>query len=78
MNINIYLEDQLGQDLAKCAQSTGQSRNSIVRDALKQWIQSYHNHQWSDDIMQFNGIRDFLTFESHRDELISSKEDPLA
>ena len=78
MNINIYLEDKLGAQLTKYAQSVGQTRNYIIREALKEWITSHYDQQWSDDIMQYNGVQNFINLRNHSNDLIEPKDDPLS
>ncbi len=77
MNINIYLEDSLGKKIRENAEALGKTRNAIVREALKEWLQHHSVNQWPSSIEKFKGIPDFPDFESYRDELISPKEDPF-
>ncbi len=70
MNFNIYLEDELGKQLEKIVNSTGKPRNTLVREAIKTLIQEYTTTQWSEKIKDFNGIKEGITFESYRSELV--------
>ena len=70
MNFNIYLEDELGQKLEEIAQNTGQSRNALIREAVREILRKYNQMQWSEEILNFEGFpEDSIIFESYRDEL---------
>jgi len=77
MNINIYIEDKLGEKIKDSAQLLGKSRNAIIREAIKEWLQHHKAHQWPSSIKKFKGIDNVSNFESYRDELTSIKEDPF-
>lgn len=38
MNFNIYLEDDLGNNLIAMAEKLGKTRNSIIREAVSEFI----------------------------------------
>jgi len=77
MNINIYLEDSLAKSLNHCAKKLHQSRNAIIRDAIRNWVSQHEIKKWSKSILNFKGLKDFEPFESYRDELNPPGEDPL-
>lgn len=79
MNVNIYLEDKLAHQLNEFTHRTGKSRNLIIREAVKEWLEHHGTkNQWPKSILNFKGCPDLPAFESARDELHSAKEDPLA
>lgn len=78
MNINIYLEDSLGKNLNQYATQLGKTRNAIVREAVKEWIQHHQTAEWPNSILTFSGVKNFESFESHRTDLAAPNEDPLA
>jgi len=78
MNFNIYIEDQLGEHLLKAVEVTGKSKNALIREALNEWFIHHPVIKWPDEILQHDGIEDFTPFESLRDELRESKEDPFS
>lgn len=78
MNINVYLEDSLAKSLNQSAKQLGSSRNAIIREALKEWIQQHEIRKWSATVLNFQGAKELPSFESHRDDLLPPKEDPLA
>lgn len=77
MNINIYLEDSLGKQLNQYTQKIGKSRNAIIREAVKEWIDHHGVKEWPNSILQFKGIEDFVSFETQRANLLPPTEDPL-
>ena len=77
MNINIYLEDDLGKEITKQAKVLHKSRNSVVRAALQKWLAERVVTQWPECVLQFTGDTDFPTFENYRSELTGLQEDPL-
>jgi metal-responsive CopG/Arc/MetJ family transcriptional regulator len=78
MNVNIYLEDSLAESLAKEAESLGESRNSLIRLAIREWLAQKRTKQWPHLIRTFKGISSFPAFEDYRSELTPPKEDPFA
>jgi hypothetical protein len=78
MNINIYIENEIGKQITHCAEVAGKSRNAIIREALKEWLRRHQASEWPPSIQKFKGVRELDAFESHRDELKSPKEDPFA
>jgi len=78
MNFNVYLDDDLGSRLLEAAKESQKSRNGLIREAIDLWLKTKQTTEWPDEIMQFTGISDFQSFESHRSDLSSPKADPLA
>lgn len=77
MNIHVYLEDALGQQVNYLAKTTGKSRNSIIREAVKEWLVCHEEKVWPSSILNYAGISDFPEFEKTRAELLPPTEDPL-
>jgi hypothetical protein len=77
MNINIYLEDTLAQSLNYFVKETGQSRNAIIREAVKEYIIAHQEQKWPDSVLKYKGTKGITPFESHRDDLLPPKEDPF-
>ena len=78
MNINIYIEDSLGNYLNQYARQIGKSRNALIREAVKEWVAHHGIKQWPDSVLKFSGIGKIPAFELYRDELLPPKENPLA
>lgn len=77
MNLNIYLEDALANSLNQCVKETGQSRNALIREAIKEWLTHHLTKKWPNSIMKFKGISGVEPFESHRNDLLPPDEDPF-
>jgi len=69
MNFNIYLEDELGNDLIVIAEKLGKTRNSLVREAISEFIKKQYSLEWSSTIQDFTGVDDGIEFESYRNDL---------
>ena len=79
MNINIYLEDQLGKALGQMAHTLHKPRNAIIREAIFEWLQHHKTQEWPDIIRNFKGLseQNITRFESYRDELSEPTDDPF-
>ncbi len=77
MNFNVYLEDEIGKKLEAISQKENVSRNALIRQAVKLLIDSKKQSQWSEDILNWNGIKEEISFESYRNELIPPSEKEL-
>lgn len=75
MNLNIYLEDSLGQQLTSCAKKLHRKKNTIIREALKEWINRHTKKSWPKSIMDFKGAKEFPTIEELRSGLTPPTED---
>jgi len=75
MNFNVYINDELGHQLAHVAETEGKSRNALIRDALSFYLKNHTNQCWPNEVLNFSGIRqDFPSFESFRSELNPATE----
>ena len=75
MNINIYLEDELGKNISKTAEQQGKTRNAVIREALKLWLDKQKKKAWPKSVLNFKGVKDFPRFEDTRTELSEPKDD---
>ena len=67
MHINLYLDDQTGMRLQALAARRGESRNALIRQALKEWIELHSDKAgWPPEIMAFGGMSEIEPFESTR------------
>lgn len=78
MNVNIYLEDKLAQELNQYAKEMGETRNALIRAAIREWLAAHRTHQWPHAVQSFEGVKNFPEFESYREELQEPKEDPFS
>jgi hypothetical protein len=59
MNIHIYLEDSLARKLTLSAHHMSRKRNSIVREAITNWLDLNSTKTWPESVLNFKGITDF-------------------
>lgn len=78
MNINIYIENKIGQQLRTQAKTLGKTRNAVIREALQYWLLHHQSRTWPPIILNFHGDPKFPRLESYRRELKKTKEDPLS
>jgi len=70
MNINIYIEDKLAEQLSKYAERFHRKKNSIVREAIRDWLTRHTERKWSNTILQFDGIKEFPDVKELRKDLL--------
>jgi predicted transcriptional regulator len=78
MNFNIYLDDETGQQLSHVAEQAGETRNALIRQAVREWLSRHGKPQWPDEVLAFKGMADMPLFEASRDRLKPPAADPLA
>lgn len=78
MNFNIYLDDRTGQQLVIAAEQTGETKNALIRQAVREWLARYNQPAWPEEVLSFNGVMDMPPFESGRNHLDTPDVDPLA
>ena len=55
MNFNIYIHDQLYKELETYRQSLGKTRNSLVKEALTEWLQKHRERKvWPEGLFKFD------------------------
>ena len=76
MQITIDLPQDLEQDLLRQASQSNIPLQTLIVQALRQLTQPVPApvSQWSNAVLSYQGIADFPTFESYRDELLPPKE----
>lgn len=79
MQITINLPPDLEQDLIRQAAQSNIPLQTLILQALRRMIQTPPSpiSQWSEAILSYEGIPDFPTFESYRDELLPPREPEL-
>jgi hypothetical protein len=80
MQITIELPPDLEQDLIHQAARSNIPLQTLVLQALRQLAQSpsdSESSQWSDMILSHEGIPDFPSFESYREDLLPPSESNL-
>lgn len=78
MNFNIYVNKNTGARVTKMAKTLHRSRNSIVNEALEEWLNTHTPSKWPTDFFDFEPVEDVPNFKELREDLKPIKEDPLA
>jgi len=78
MPVSIHLDDATLKELDSVAKNSGLSRSSIVKDAVKQWLERKGRSNWNDLLQTLAGsVGDFDGFESNRDDVLEPDANPL-
>lgn len=79
MNFNVYLNKATGERVTQLAKSLHRSRNSIVNEALEEWLGKHTQTKWPKNFFDFSPLEDVPDFKSMRSDLKENlPEDPLA
>lgn len=79
MNFNVYLREEMGSKIKKAAKKLHRSRNSIITEALDEWLEKHYNTHWPKDFFDFEPLEDVSDFKEFRKDLTNNvSEDPLA
>lgn len=78
MNISIYVRREIAEKMAKIAKKTHRSRNSIVAEALDEWLDKHCKPHWPKHFFDFEPLDDNVRFDEFRKGLSEISEDPLA
>jgi len=73
--MTVYIEDQLATQLSKHAEKLHRKRNSIVREAIKDWLNKNAQQKWSNTVLKFKGIEDFPDVDELRKSVVESKKE---
>jgi len=77
MNFNIYIKDDLAKELTVIMEKYNKTRNSIIREAIEDYVEKKKKSQWSSYIRNFKGIKgieDWEGFEADRGNLKEPRE----
>jgi hypothetical protein len=75
----VYLPKEVGQQLNKITKELHCSRNSILVEALKEWLEKHQTSKWPKGFFDFEPVEDVPDFKALRNDLLNNiKEDPLA
>ncbi len=79
MNFNVYIPKDKGDKITKVAKTMHRSRNSIINEALDEWLGRHLPSKWPSKFFDFKPIDDVPDFKLIRSELKDQRpEDPLA
>ena len=69
MNFNIYVPEELNQELLALSKTSKKTRNTLIREAIEVYLTQQHRHHWPDSILDFEGLgQGAVRFESFRSE----------
>jgi hypothetical protein len=77
MHFNVYIDDETGQQLKQTAERGGESRNALIRKAVREWLERQGKPQWPVEVLSFTGMAFMPPFEASRDRLSPPVDDPL-
>lgn len=79
MNFNIYIKKEIGDKINNAAKHFHKSRNSIVNEALEEWLKNHTKTEWPENFFDFSPAEDVPDFKTLREDLKDNVlEDPLA
>ena len=78
MSFHVYIEPDLELKLDALCRKTGQKRNTLVRDALREYVNSRLKATWPEDVFRFKPDPDLVPFESLRGDLLPERDDMFA
>jgi hypothetical protein len=77
MHFNLYVNDDLIDEMKVVMKKTGKKRNTIIVEAIKEYLEKRAKKGWSKKIMEFNGIEgleDWEGFEADRKDMKAPRE----
>lgn len=78
MNFSIHIDDETARALNRLAKETGKKRNSLIREAIFQYLQTKRGCRWPKEVLELIGsAKDLPPFEGHRKGLLPPIKDPF-
>ena len=77
MHMNIWLNNELVKGVEAIMKAEGKKRNTVIADAVNEYVKKKHHNEWPESIMNFKGIKgleDWKGFEADRENLKENKE----
>ena len=75
MSFHVYLEPELESGIEILIKQTGRKRNSLVREALRDYLEKHLNKAWPAAVFNFKPEPRLVPFESLRGELSADRDD---
>lgn len=78
MHFGVWINNSLMKGLEVLIRETGKKRNTIIAEALMEYLDKTRHQEWPDDIKCFKGIKGFGLkdrFEQSRSELKNLRDD---
>lgn len=66
MNFSLHLEQRLVAGLKRQAARSGRTRNALINEAVRQWLERAQRDEWPEELRDFQPFDDLKPFESHR------------
>ena len=66
MNFSIYIDDATADRLKREAARRKRTRNAVVAEAVKQWLERAQGSQWPRELLEFRGEPKLVPFEEFR------------
>jgi hypothetical protein len=76
MNFNIYLNKDTGKKVKRAAEKLHRSRNSIINEALEEWLSKHSPISWPKNFFDFEPV-DCPDFKNFRKDFTEIREDPF-
>lgn len=77
MTFTIYVNKELAEKIMQTSKSLRRSRNSIINEALEDWLSKNTSKTWPEGFFDFEPIKDVPNFEELRKNAKAPTEDPL-
>ena len=79
MNFSIHVDDTLIPPLEGLAKKTKKTRNSLINEAIRHFLEGHRRSKWPQAVLELAGAAKNLSpFESSRSKLKKPPEDPFA
>jgi predicted transcriptional regulator len=75
MNLNIYLEEQLAMQLNSQAVKLHRKKNSIIREAIAEWLNKHSDKCWPKSVIEFEGIEGWNEIDELRINLSNNEKE---
>jgi len=75
--MNIWLNNELMKGVEAIMKAESKKRNTVIADAVKEYVKKKHHNEWPESIKDFKGIKgleDWKGFEADRENLKENKE----
>ncbi|MEW5741148.1 MAG: ribbon-helix-helix domain-containing protein [Myxococcota bacterium] len=66
MNFSVHLDEQTAAALKREARRLSRTRNSLVAEAIRAWLERVQPTAWPKELLDFEGCKDLEPFEDRR------------
>lgn len=66
MNFSIHIDDRVAEALAKEVRRTGKTRNALISEAVRQYLERSRPSEWPRELLDAEPIKGLEPFESFR------------